>query len=213
MTNMPGRAAIDNEVRVCSAQSRPPESGLPASVERLAELSVETLGWSGSVLPPLKLLGRYIVPVAELVPDAHAERLCNGADPVLDRTEIATWVWPEMQDRVPPPAARISGILAPAKHWRSGLTAAVPYARFTNTAVVLSKTATVERDFLFSCPPRARQFGVAVLGAETERVRVAVPGRSFDDAPPVEPTAVSRWINEVVYEQLLATEVPAPTHS
>lgn len=212
MTGMPGRTAIENEVRVCSAQVRS-ALDLPASIGRLAELSVDALEWQGSVLPPVKLLGRHVVPVAELVPDAHAERLCFGSEPVLDRTEIATWVWPEMEGRVPPSAAHLAGMLAPARHWRSALTAAVPFARFTSTAIVIPKSVTDAPDFMSTCLIRARQFGVAVLSAEGESVQVELAGRSFADAPPVEHTPVSRWINEVVYQQLLATEVPAPSRS
>lgn len=212
MTAMSGRATTDQEdIRVCSTRVRPLHVELPASVGRLAELSAAYLGWSGSVLPPIKLLGRYVVPVAELVPEAHAERLCVGSEPVLDRAEISTWVWPEMEGRVPPPAARIIGMLAPARHWRSALTAAVPFARFTNTALVIPKTVTDGTDFTSTCLIRARQFGVAVLSANAETVRAELAGRSCEDAPPVEHTAVSRWINEVIYQQLLATEVRAPS--
>ncbi|QUG99446.1 hypothetical protein HUO13_00285 [Saccharopolyspora erythraea] len=210
MTGTPGRTAIDNEIRVCSAHVRSPLD-LPSSIGKLAEQSVRVLGWSGSLLPPLKLLGRHVVPVADLVPDAHAERLCLGSEPVLDRAEIATWVWPEMDGRVPPPAARVTGVLAPARHWRSALTAAVPFARFTNTAIVVPRSVTVAPDFMSTCLIRARQFGIGVLSADGESVQSELEGRCFDDQPPVEHTAVSRWINEVVYQQLLAVEVPAPT--
>lgn len=211
MTALPGRAATDNENRVCSAHLRPLMEPSDA-VGRLAERSATELGWAGSVLPPVKLLGRHVVPVAELLPDAHAERLCFGSGPVRDRAEIAVWVWPEMEGRVPPPAARLTGMLAPARHWRSALTAAVPFARFTNTAIVVPKSVTDGKDFASTCLIRARQFGVAVLSADADEVRVELAGRCFDDAPPVEHTAISRWVNEVVYDQLLATEAPAPSH-
>ena len=210
MTGTPGRAVVENEVRVCSAEARS-SLDLPSSIGRLAELAVETLEWRGSVLPPVKLLGRHVVPVAELIPDAHAERLCFGSRPVLDRTEIATWVWPEMEGRVPPSAANLAGMLAPARHWRSALTAAVPFSRFTSAAIIIPRSVTEGADFVSTCLIRARQFGIAVLSAEGEHVQVELAGRSFDDVPPIEHTAVSRWVNEVVYEQLLATEVPAPT--
>jgi hypothetical protein len=212
VTGMPGRTAIDNDIRVRSAQVRP-SMELPASVGKLAELSADALAWAGSVLPPIKLLGRHVVPVAELIPDTHAERLCFGSAPVRDRAEIATWVWPEMDGRVPPAAARLTGVLAPARHWRSALTAAVPFARFTSTAIVVPKSVTDGEDFVSTCLIRARQFGIAVLSADTDGVRVDLQGRCFDDAPPIEHTAVSRWVNEVVYEQLLATEAPAPSRS
>ena len=54
------------------------------------------LGWHGTVLPPMTLLGRRVVVVAELLADAHAERICLGRGPVADRPTVATWVWPEL---------------------------------------------------------------------------------------------------------------------
>ncbi|RCW47262.1 hypothetical protein DFQ14_101611 [Halopolyspora algeriensis] len=212
MTAIPERAATDNTVRLCTTRIQP-SLELPASVGTLAEFAMEPLGWPGSVLAPMKLMGRRVVPVAELLPDAHAERLCVGSAPVLDRAEVATWVWPEMVDRVPPPAARVTGVLAPARHWRSALTAAVPFARFTNAAIVVPRSVSDGRDFVSACLIRARQFGVAVLSADAESVRVELEGRSFEDAPPAEPTAVSRWVSEVAYDRLLACEAPAPSHS
>ncbi|QIZ35303.1 hypothetical protein FDZ84_12055 [Saccharopolyspora sp. ASAGF58] len=213
MTGMPGRAWTEDELRACSTTQLRSPLGLAASMGRLAERTVDTLGWAGSVLPPVKLLGRQIIATAELLPDAHAERLCFGSGPVLDRAEIATWVWPEMDGRVPPPAARITGVLAPARHWRSALTAVVPFARFVSSAIVVPRNVAVAPDFASACLIRARQFGIAVLSANGDDVQVELVGRCFDDAPPVEHTAVSRWVNEVVYQQLLATEAPAPSRS
>ncbi|SDP76754.1 hypothetical protein SAMN04487905_108220 [Actinopolyspora xinjiangensis] len=216
MTATPGYAARDNRgdngFRIRST-SLTDTCGLPDSVEELAAISVGELDWTGSVLPPVRLLGRRVVPVAELVPDAHAERVCVGSGPVLDRTEIATWVWPEMSDRVPPAAARVSGVLAPARHWRTALTAAVPFARFTSAAIVVPREVSDRDDFVSSCLIRARQFGVAVLSADGNSVRVELEGRSFADTAPAEQTAVSRWVNEVVYDQLLASETPAPSRN
>ncbi|MGP4018587.1 hypothetical protein [Saccharopolyspora sp. 5N708] len=210
---MPGRAWTEDELRACSTTQLRSPLGLAASMGRLAQQAVDTLGWTGSVLPPVKLLGRQIIATADLLPDAHAERLCFGSEPVLDRAEIATWVWPEMDGRVPPPAARIAGVLAPARHWRSALTAAVPFSRFASAAIVVPRSVAVASDFASTCLIRARQFGIAVLSADGDNVQVELDGRRFDDAPPVEHTAVSRWVNEVVYQQLLSTEAPAPSRS
>ncbi|WP_199740569.1 hypothetical protein [Saccharopolyspora rhizosphaerae] len=210
---MPGHAWSEDELRACSTTQVRSPLGPAASMERLAQRSVDALGWAGSTLPPVKLLGRQVIATAELVPDAHAERLVFGSGPVLDRAEIATWVWPEMDGRVPPPAAHITGVLAPARHWRTALTAAVPFARFTNAAIVVPRTVAVAPDFAETCLIRARQFGVAVLSADEHGVQEELAGHSFEDAPPVEHTAVSRWVNEVVYQQLLAAEAPAPSRS
>lgn len=213
MTAMPGHAWSEDELRACSTTQVRSPLGQAASMGRLAQRSVDAMGWSGSVLPPVKLLGRQIIATAEVVPDAHAERLVFGSDPVLDRAEIATWVWPEMDGRVPPPAARITGVLAPARHWRTALTAAVPFARFANAAIVVPRSVAVAPDFAETCLIRARQFGIAVLSADGDDVREELPGHSFDDAPPVEHTAISRWVNEVVYQQLLSAEAPTPSRS
>lgn len=213
MTGMPGQAWTEDELRACSTTQLRSPLGPTVSMERLAGRAASTLGWDGSVLPAVKLLGRQIIATAELLPDAHAERLCFGSAPVLDRAEIATWVWPEMDGRVPPPAARITGILAPSRHWRSALTAAVPFARFTSAAILVPRNVAVAPDFTSTCLMRARQFGIAVLSADGDNVQVELAGRFWGEAPPVEHTAVSRWVNEVVYEQLLATEAPAPSRS
>ena len=79
-----------------------PSVELPAPVEDLAAAAAARLGWSGSVLPPMTLLGRRVVVVAEILADAHAERICLGAEPVADRATVSTWVWPELAGRVPP---------------------------------------------------------------------------------------------------------------
>lgn len=213
MTGMPGRVVTEeSEVRACSAQVRStPE--FSASVSRVSEVAADVLGWPGSVLPPVKMLGRYVVATADLAPDAHAERLCCAAGPVLDRAETSTWVWPEMDGRVPPPAAMITGVLAPARHWPSALTAAVPFAKFTSAGIVVPRSVALADDFTETCLIRARQFGIGVLSAEGTDVRVELPGRTFEEAPPAEHTAVSRWVNEVVYQQLLTEASPATTRS
>lgn len=209
MTGMTGRAAAETDTpRPCAPQARAPFE-TASTVGSVAETVARDLGWSGTVLHPTRLLGRYVVPVAELVPEAHAERLCLGSVPVLDRSEVATWVWPEMAGRVPPAAVRLTGVLAPARHWRSALTAAAPFARYADTAMVVSQSVAAERGFVEKCLFRARQAGVAVVSVDGDAVRTELAGRCWHDEPPMEHTAVSRWINEVVYDQLVKLTEPA----
>lgn len=207
MTGVPGRAATDLGKRPCAPQARAPFS-TSASVGWLAEQAAREMGWTGTVLQPTRLLGRYVVPVAELVPEAHAERLCLGNQPVLDRDEVATWVWPEMAGRVPPPAVRLTGFLAPSRHWRSALTAAAPFARYASTAMLVSRSIALEPNFLENCLFRARQTGVAVLSADDTVVNTELAGRCWTDEPSMEHDSTSRWVNEVVYDQLL--RLPGP---
>jgi len=100
--------------------------------------------------------------VADLLTDAHAERICLGCPPVPDRATVATWVWPELAPRVPAPAVRIVGVLAVARHWRTGLVATVPFSRYAETAIVLPWWAATTHDYLGELPaegatPRCRR--------------------------------------------------------
>lgn len=203
MSSTPARIADTDDARALSATAIPvPE--LPGSTEELAAAAAVRLGWHGVVLPEMVLMGRRVIVVAELLADAHAERLCLGAGPESDRTTVSTWVWPEMDGRVPPAAVRIVGVLAVARHWRTGLASAVPFARFGNAAAVLPTSVVFTHDYLVNCLPRVRRYGVSVLLADDDRnLSVDVAGRN--ETVPVEDTATTRWVNELVYEQVLAT--------
>ncbi|WP_073479785.1 hypothetical protein [Streptoalloteichus hindustanus] len=203
---MPGRTAVQN-VRALPASTVPPAE-LPAPAEQLAARAAELLGWRGLVLPPMSLLGRRVVPVVELVPDRHAERLCWGVGPVTDRTTVSTWVWPEMVGRVPPPAVRLVGVLAPARHWRSALTSAVPFARICSAAVVLPALVTTGDDYVTNGMLRARLYGVGVLTADPDgAVGLELPGSTDEDRVIDVDLATSpavRWMHEVLYDRVLA---------
>ncbi|MFD0200068.1 MULTISPECIES: hypothetical protein [Saccharothrix] len=203
MSSTPARIADTDDTRALSATAVPvPE--LPGSVEELAASAAVRLGWHGVVLPEMVLMGRKVIVVAELLADAHAERLCLGAGPETDRTTVSTWVWPEMDGRVPPAAVRIIGVLAVARHWRTALASAVPFARFGNAAAVLPTSVVFTHDYLANCLPRVRRYGVSVLLADEElQLSTDVAGRN--ETVPVEDTATTRWVNELVYEQVLAT--------
>lgn len=203
MSSTPARIATPGNERASSATAVPvPE--LPGSVEELAAAAAIRLGWHGVVLPEMVLMGRKVVVVADLLPDAHAERVCVGAGPEADRTTVSTWVWPEMEGRVPPAAVKIVGVLAVARHWRTALASAVPFARYGNAAVVLPSSVAFTHDYLVNCLPRVRRYGVSVLMADAEAdLTVDVSGRN--ECVPVEDTATTRWVNELVYERVLAT--------
>jgi hypothetical protein len=196
-----GRAAIDEQASNIRSAKLLPAVELPASVEELAAGAAARLGWHGTVLPPMTLLGRRVVVVADLLTDAHAERICLGCPPVPDRATVATWVWPELAARVPAPAVRIVGVLAVARHWRTGLVATVPFTRYAETAIVLPWWAATTHDYLVNCLPRARRHGVGVLTADPEGVTdIDLPGAT--ECTAVDLDATGRWLNEAVYERL-----------
>lgn len=181
-----------------------PPVELPASTSFLAGEAAARLDWTGVVLPEVTMLGRKVSVVARLRTDVHAERIAVGVGPVTDRATVATWTWPEFAETAPEPAAEIVGVLAVARHWRTAMASAVPFARYGDAALVLPASAVLTKDYVDNCLPRARSYGMAIVSADADAlVEKDLEGRSERLVLPED--AVSRWINEVVYEQLLAS--------
>jgi len=172
--------------------------------DHLVPAAVEALGWVGVVLPPMVVLGRRVVAVANLIGDVHERRLRSGWGPVTDRVSVSTWDWPEMQRLAPTPAVQLSGIIAPARHWRTGLTGAAPFAALCPTALLLP--AHIARNV--ECLAHAEHHGPSVLAAagphevDPDAVDIVHVGRTRV-ATNTPPTATSRWVHEIVYDRLL----------
>lgn len=172
--------------------------------DHLALAAARALGWDGVVLPPMVLLGRRIAVVADLIDEIHEHRASLGWRPMIDRMSVSTWDWPEMQHLVPTPAVRLNGIIAPARHWRTGLTSAAPFAGLCPTALLLP--AHIARNV--ECLSYAECHGPAVLAAagphdvDPEAVDVVHTGRARTATTQL--TATGRWVHEMVYDRLLA---------
>ncbi len=170
----------------------------------LAHAAVDALGWDGVVLSPIVLLGRRVVVVANLINEVHERRISSGWGPVTDRVSVSTWNWPEMQHLVPPPAVTLSGVIAPARHWRTGLTGAAPFASLCATALLLP--AHIARNV--ECLTHAEYYGPTVLAAagphdvDPEAVDIVHAGRLRPVAT-TRPAAISRWLHELVYDHFL----------
>ena len=186
-----------------------PPIELPASVDELARAAAAQLGWNGIVLPETTILGRKVCVVAKLRTDVHAERIAMGAGPVADRATVDTWTWPELAGTAPAPAAEIVGVLAVARHWRTAMASAVPFARYGEAALVLPSPAVLTEDYVGNCLPRARAYGLAVVTADPNAVvDLDLEGRTERVLLAEDP--VSRLMNEIVYDHLLRTaEAPA----
>jgi hypothetical protein len=173
--------------------------------DHLACVGVGALGWDGVVLPPMVLLGRRVVAVATLLDDVHERRVSSGWGPVTDRLSVSTWDWPELRHLAPPPAVTLSGIIAPARHWRTGLTGAAPFAGLCPTALLLP--AHIARNV--ECLTHAEYYGPTVLAAagphdvDPDAVDVVHVGRTRP-VTTTPATATSRWVYEMVYDRLLA---------
>nr|WP_225957601.1 hypothetical protein [Amycolatopsis lexingtonensis] len=186
-----------------------PPIELPAGVDELATAAAAQLGWNGIVLPETTILGRKVCVVAKLRTDVHAERIAMGAGPVADRATVDTWTWPELAGTAPAPAAEIIGVLAVARHWRTAMASAVPFARYGEAAMVLPSPAVLTEDYVGNCLPRARAYGLAVVTADPNAVvDLDLEGRTERVLLAEDP--VSRLVNELVYDHLLRTaEAPA----
>ncbi|MFD8492495.1 hypothetical protein [Amycolatopsis sp. NPDC059657] len=185
-----------------------PPIELPAPVAELARGGAAQLGWTGVVLPEMTMLGRKVTVVARLRTDVHAERIAMGIGPVTDRATVDTWTWPELASSAPGSAAEIIGVLAVGRHWRTAMASAVPFARYGEAAMVLPSPSTLTEDYVANCLPRARAYGLAVITADPNGViDFDLEGRTERMLLAEDP--VSRWVNEMVYAELLATtEVP-----
>jgi hypothetical protein len=173
--------------------------------DHLAHAAVDALGWEGVVLAPIVLLGRRVAVVANLIDEAHQQRVSSGWGPVTDRVSVSTWNWSEMQYFVPPPAVSLRGVIAPARHWRTGLTGAAPFTSLCATALLLP--AHIARNV--ECLTHAEYYGPAVLAAAgpddvdpeaVDVVHAGCPG----PVTTLYPAATSRWVHELVYDRLLA---------
>ncbi|GHF58362.1 hypothetical protein FHX82_000300 [Amycolatopsis bartoniae] len=198
-----GDAVVAGGTRSFPTRVVPPVE-LPASTSYLAAAAAAQLGWKGVVLPEVTMLGRRVCVVARLRTDVHAERIACGIGPVADRTTVSTWMWPEFAPTAPAPAAEIVGVLSVARHWRTGMAATVPFARYGEAAMVLPTPAVLSKDYVDNCLPRARSYGLSVVSADSD-ASVALDVSDRRERTLLPQDAVSRWMNEMVYEQLLAS--------
>jgi hypothetical protein len=194
---------VNDLTHVSTTAPTPPQMPpveLPPLPDRFAPQVAAELGWEGAVLQPTVVLGRRVIVVAELLTEVHRERVLHGWRPVTDRLSVAMWSWPELAGTAPEPAVRIRGVIASARHWRTALTAATPFAGLAATAMLLPPAPAREQ----GCLTQAEFYGVAVVAtADRDRVDLVQPGRHGRLAT-VGSTTISRWVHEVVYDRLIA---------
>jgi hypothetical protein len=165
--------------------------------------AADALGWDGIVVEAMKLLGQRITVVAALDHHVHAARHATGWGPVTDRMTLALWEeWPDQYPTSPPSPVRLVGFLARGRRWQQALAAAGGFVGFGSTAILL------ERDRMPTqlCTMTADFYGIAVV-RYTERgdeldLELVQEGRC-GPVPTARPTIISRWVEELVYHELL----------
>lgn len=169
---------------------------LTAALAKLSGDAITALGWEGTPIGPVTVLGRRVVLAVELLPDVHAQREATGWEPVIDRAEVTMWAWSELSRNTPRPAVRLQGVLAPATHWRTALFGCAPFVRMCPTAVLLPW------DTAKMCVPDASLLRVGVVGTQGGNIDVRrdptwrAPDRVCLDG-------VQRWVLEVAYHETL----------
>ncbi|HEY0637714.1 MAG TPA: hypothetical protein VGD67_08720 [Pseudonocardiaceae bacterium] len=189
-------------VSAAATQQAPPMPPveLPPLPDRFAPQVAAELGWGGTVLPPMVVLGRRVIIVAELLENVHRDRVLRGWDPVTDRVSVQTWAWPELAATAPDPAVRITGVIASARHWRTALTCAAPFVGISATAMLLPPGPARDAH----CLSQAEFYGAAVVAtAERDLVDLVQPGRGGRLAT-AGSTTITRWVHEVVYDRLVS---------
>jgi hypothetical protein len=191
---------LTRAVATAPAQSPPmPPVELPPLPDRFAPQVVAEFGWDGVPLPPMVVLGRRVIIVADLLADVHRDRIRSGWGPVTDRVSVETWTWPELAAQAPPPAVRINGVIASARHWRTALTAAAPFVGLAPAAMLLPPGPARDAN----CLVQAEFYGAAVVAtADHDQVDLVLPGRRARLATAASPRN-SRWVHEVVYDRLI----------
>jgi hypothetical protein len=153
-------------------------------------VKVDVLGWSGVLVPEVKVLGVRADLVVRIDHAAHVARRASGHGPVLDRDVLATWEWPESSFRAPEVVSLV-GAVGVGTTWRRALAAAVRLHGFCSTAVV------VEEDDE-ECRLECAYLGVGLVAAG-RLVDSGHTGRS----PRAHRRTLDRWLEELVYERLI----------
>lgn len=183
---------------------------------RSAARAAELLGWGLGVLAETTLLGRRVIPVVKVHPDAHRLRLTRGARPEFDPDVLAMWEWPQCAATAPPSPLGLVGVIvharsrpvsravAHAREWRGFGAAAVlpPKSLITDAVRFECDVAGVGLLTVPTAPPQSDPW------PEPGLVIPAVASRR----PPSRRRTADRWIEEVLYAQAQDQNL-FPTHT
>lgn len=163
-----------------------------------ALVAVAAAGWSGMVLDPVRLSGRPVRPVVEVLP-AGRDRVLAGLGPELDRSTLAMWESWLGDVGVAPPGApvRIVGFVL-IGGWRRAVVTAAWLAGYGPSLLVRRSMPTAvhlsEADYL--------GITVTVVGEDLS-AEVAVRGRSGPVAS-AERTVAVRHREEILFAAVIS---------
>ncbi|MGH3943368.1 MAG: hypothetical protein ACRDTG_33050 [Pseudonocardiaceae bacterium] len=168
--------------------------------------AVELLGWDGTVLAELTLLGCRVVPVVALDTYVHHARWSSGYGPQRDRDVLEIWDWPQAAGHVPASPLTLSGVLIRAGTWRRGLAAARTWRGFGPTSVLTGPDETDE-----TCRLEFQLPGVGLITTDAEGIPALRVAPAAGRQPPARRRVLDRWVEETLYEHALTTDAyPIP---
>lgn len=155
------------------------------------EVATDALGWSGVLVPRMKVFGVPADVVVRVDHAAHAVRRASGRGPELDRDVLATWEWPESALVRAPEVVRLVGALGVGSTWRRALAAVARLDGFCATAIAVDHADE-------ECRVECGYLGVGLV-MDGRLVDSGRAGRS----PKARRRTLDRWVEELLYERLL----------
>lgn len=166
-----------------------------------AKHAVSALGWEGTVISEVAVLGQRVSAVVRLRADVHRWRTENGWPPAPDPSWFHSWFEPTFHDVVPVPAVELVGILVSESSADLALEACGTMMTLAPCAVLVPEQAErnpwplIELDY----------YGVGLVtfaGDDTATLEVAPENRAdeFGTSP------FSRWLLEVLYDRFVTED-------
>jgi len=168
-------------------------------VQSRTQHAVSALGWQGTVISDVAVLGQRVSAVVRLRADVHRWRTENGWPPAPDPSWFHSWFEPAFHDVVPVSAIELIGILVTESTVEQALEACGTLMTLAPCAVLVPESPDydpwplIELDY----------YGVGLVRAGDEgpaRVEVAPEDRASEFGP----SPFSRWLLEVLYAHVTA---------
>ncbi len=166
--------------------------------------AARALGWRGSLITDIDVLGARFSAVTRLRPEVHRWRTAHGWHPHTDPARLNSWSEPAEHDHVPVAAVDLVGVLVTVSKARKGLRACGSLMTLAPCAIVLPGAhpyqpwPLTELDF----------YGVGVVRSDDSGpADVVLPPE--DRRSEFGATLFGRWLLEVLYCRMLDHPEPA----
>ena len=172
-------------------------------MQPLLHQAASALGWRGTVVPDVAVLGHQVSAVVRVREDVHEWRSANGWPPQADPSWFRSWFEPTVHDQLPVSAVELVGGLVGESTVDRALQSCGTLMTLAPCAVVLpgpqgrESWPLIELDY----------YGIGVVAVtESGSADLLVPPE--DRSTEFGPSLFGRWLLEVLYDRVLK-DVPA----